>query len=113
VGAVLALDRLPLSSAVRAALGPEGALRGGEDYELLLAVPPGRARAFERACARVGPEVTRIGVLTRERGLRLAGAEGGAEGQAGEAGDTGRRLRTPPPGFDHFARSGRRGRPDD
>jgi thiamine-monophosphate kinase len=103
VGAALELDRLPLSAPVRAALGPEGALKGGEDYELLLAVPPARARAFERACARVGPAVTRVGVVTRERGLRFNGAPGGS----------GTRLRTPPSGFDHFARSGRRDRPDD
>ncbi|MCY1031983.1 thiamine-phosphate kinase [Corallococcus sp. BB11-1] len=94
VGATLELARLPLSPAVRAALGPEGALRGGEDYELLLAIPPSRARAFERACARAGEAVTPVGVLTRERRLALRDAAG--------------RLLTPPPGFDHFARSSRR-----
>ncbi|WP_375754865.1 thiamine-phosphate kinase [Corallococcus exercitus] len=99
VGAQLELDRLPLSPAVRAALGPEGALRGGEDYELLLAVPPPRMQAFERACARAGQPVTRIGMLTRERTLRVH--------------DAGGRLLTPPRGFDHFARSGRQIRSDD
>ncbi|RKG86135.1 thiamine-phosphate kinase [Corallococcus sp. CA049B] len=99
VGVELELDRLPLSPAVRAALGPEGALRGGEDYELLLAVPPSRMQAFERACARAGQEVTRVGVLTRERTLRIR--------------DAGGHVLTPPAGFDHFARTGRQIRPDD
>ncbi|MCX0053597.1 thiamine-phosphate kinase, partial [Escherichia coli] len=64
VGAELEVERLPLSAAVRKALGPEGALAGGEDYELLLAVPPGRSRAFERACATGGHAITRIGHFT-------------------------------------------------
>ena len=62
-GAELDLRLLPLTRAVRAALGPEGALAGGEDYELLLAVPPGRAAAFERACLRAEEPVTRVGRL--------------------------------------------------
>ncbi|MFP2902378.1 hypothetical protein ACLEQD_39680, partial [Corallococcus sp. 4LFB] len=79
--------------------GPGGALRGGEDYELLLAVPPSRRQAFERACARAGQAVTRIGVLTRERTWRIR--------------DAGGRLLTPPAGFDHFARSSKQIQPDD
>ncbi|MBU8898999.1 thiamine-phosphate kinase [Corallococcus sp. H22C18031201] len=88
VGVRMELERLPLSPAVRAALGPEGALAGGEDYELLLAVPPSRERAFERACARAGERVTRIGELTRERGWVVLNAAG--------------RCVPPAPGFDHF-----------
>lgn len=99
VGVALDLERLPLSPAVRSALGPEGALQGGEDYELLLAVPPPRVQAFERACARAGQAVTRVGVLTRERAWRIR--------------DAGGRPRVPPPGFDHFARSGKQIRSDD
>lgn len=90
VGVELALERLPLSPAVRAALGPEGALAGGEDYELLLAVPPGRGQAFERACARAGERVTRVGHLTREQGWVIRNGAG--------------RLLTAPVGFDHFRR---------
>jgi len=88
VGAEVEIAHLPLSPAVKAALGPEGALAGGEDYELLLAVPPARARAFERECARRGERVTRIGRLTRERRRVLRSADG--------------RLLPPPAGFDHF-----------
>lgn len=95
VGAEVELAHLPLSPAVRAALGAERALAGGEDYELLLAIPPERARAFERACARAGQRVTRIGRLTRGHRRVLRDPEG--------------RLVTPPPGFDHFTR----GRPVD
>ncbi|RYZ42223.1 MAG: thiamine-phosphate kinase [Myxococcaceae bacterium] len=99
VGVTLELARLPLSPAVRAVLGPEGALQGGEDYELLLAVPPSKAPAFERACARAGEPVTAIGVLTRERRWTLKDGAG--------------RLLTPPAGFDHFARPGRQILADD
>ncbi|MCY1040122.1 thiamine-phosphate kinase [Corallococcus sp. bb12-1] len=99
VGVALELERLPLSPAVRAALGPEGALKGGEDYELLLAIPPSKAPAFERACARAGERVTAIGVLTREREWALKDGSG--------------RLLTPPGGFDHFARSSRQTLADD
>lgn len=88
VGAQVALERLPLSPAVRASLGPEGALAGGEDYELLLAVPPTRAPAFERACARVGERITRIGKVIKERKLEIRD-------------ETGRRV-PPPKGFEHF-----------
>ncbi|MFL5357043.1 thiamine-phosphate kinase [Archangium sp.] len=93
VGAELELERLPLSRAVRATLGTEGALAGGEDYELLLAVPPARTSAFERACLRGEEPVTRIGRLTP-----------GAPGHVRDA--AGRSLRLPA-GFDHFRGGGR------
>ena len=81
VGAEVELARLPLSREVighagdaqRAALF---AVAGGEDYELLLAVPPSRAQAFERACARMGEEVGRIGRLLRGSGVTLRGSDG-------------------------------------
>lgn len=93
VGAEVELSHLPLTPAVRAALGPERALAGGEDYELLLAVPPARAAAFERACARLGECVTHIGRLTRERRRVWRDPEG--------------RLIAPPAGYDHFRPGGR------
>ena len=61
------IRRLPLSPAVEAAgeRGLRWALSGGEDYELLLAVPPSRAVAFEAACAKAGEKVIRgIGFRT-------------------------------------------------
>ena len=48
------------------------AIRGGEDYELLFAVPPrwsGRLRHVRQQVAE--PALTRIGVLTRPRDLVL------------------------------------------
>ncbi len=52
----------------------EAALSGGEDYELLFTAPPGRAeRAASEFRRRFDVSLTRIGTVTRERGLRLAG----------------------------------------
>jgi thiamine-monophosphate kinase len=54
---------IPLS-APAAAAGPdalETILTGGDDYELLLAVPPARETALHREAARAGIAVTRIG----------------------------------------------------
>ncbi|XXF77391.1 thiamine-phosphate kinase [Myxococcaceae bacterium GXIMD 01537] len=88
VGAHLELGQLPLTRAVREALGAEGALAGGEDYELLLTVPPGRTASFERACARAGERVTRIGKVTSQRKWAIQSETGV--------------LVPPPKGFDHF-----------
>ena len=55
--------RVPLSPAARAA-GPDWlttCLTGGDDYELLMAVPPAHEAALERAAQAVGMAVTRIG----------------------------------------------------
>jgi len=80
-GAEVRVDLLP-----RALADEATALAGGEDYELLLAIPPARQAAFERACAAAREKVTRIGQLggTRLRFLR------------------GTHPIPPPPGFDHF-----------
>lgn len=93
VGARVRLEALPLSPAVRAAL-PEAqralfAARGGEDYELLLAVPPRQVKAFVAACQRAGEDITRIGEVTPDSEVALLDAWG---------------ARVPAPsGFDHFA----------
>jgi len=94
LGAELDGERIPVDPGVVSALGRgrrglRFALAGGEDYELLLAIPAARAGAFERACARAGEEVTRIGRLVRGRALRLRTARGRAEEMPGA-------------GFDHF-----------
>jgi thiamine-monophosphate kinase len=73
VGARLEAARLPLRRELlrhRAAL--DWALRGGEDYALLLAVPGNRAAALERAWKSRTP-LTRIGTFTRAPGLHLDG----------------------------------------
>lgn len=58
---------IPLSEAARRAVAlaadlMETALTGGDDYEILCAVPPHAAEAFERKASRAGVPVTRIGV---------------------------------------------------
>ena len=66
----------------------EAALRGGDDYELLIAVPRRQRRAL-RMLARLfrGVPVARIGELTKAPGLVLRAADGD---------------RPLPPGYEHF-----------
>ena len=73
-GVMVEAAALPLDAAavtVLSALGRDpiqAALSGGEDYELLFAVPPKRRRAFLAAVSRAGgPPATRVGRLTGER----------------------------------------------
>jgi thiamine-monophosphate kinase len=78
VGARVEVDRLPLSAAYRAATRRSrdpllGALSGGEDYELLLAVPPSRVEALRAAARRVRTPVTVVGALEARRGVRVVG----------------------------------------
>jgi len=84
VGVVVELERVPCWPGVT----PLSAVRSGEEYELLVAMPQrfgtAGARAFGRA---TGLPLTRIGACTTGHGLRIT--------------DGGRRI-TPPPGFDHF-----------
>ncbi len=63
LGAEIEADLVPLSTAARAA-GPDwrpACLTGGDDYELLLAVPADRAATLRAAAGRAGIPVTRIG----------------------------------------------------
>ncbi|MDH5527587.1 MAG: thiamine-phosphate kinase [Nitrospirota bacterium] len=77
VCATLERDPLPLAAG------------GGEDYELLCAVPPEKAHEVEQCASRTGVPLTRIGAVRREAGL-----EWRINGRA-----------TPPPasGYEHFA----------
>jgi thiamine-monophosphate kinase len=88
VGAHVESLRLPLHP-LASRLQPERllnwALRGGEDYQLLLTVSPREASRLERAARRTGVRLTRIGTIHRQRSLVLDG----------------KRVR--PEGFDHFA----------
>ncbi len=93
-GALVDARRLPIDAAARAWWDARGAdtvtraVSGGEDYELLIAVPPkwsGRLRAVTMRVRT--PGLTKIGVLTRQPGLLMD--------RAGE--------RVPMPrGFEHF-----------
>ena len=98
VGATVELATVPVAEGLEALaktvderIDPlDLALHGGEDYELLAALPPEAVRdAAERLAERFGTGLTAIGAITEE-GLRAVG-EDGAE----------RPLE--PKGWDHFA----------
>ena len=79
VGARIDPSLLPLDPAAVGLRGRaraiEMALHGGEEYQLLFSVPPGKVSALRKLPGR--DRITRIGVLTRGRGrLLLEGGEG-------------------------------------
>jgi len=81
LGATVRLEALPLSLAYRRLEGRrrrplEAALAGGEDYELLVAVPPGRVRRARSLARKVGVRLTAVGELTPTPGLRVVDARG-------------------------------------
>ena len=92
VGALVQLERLPLSAALVArfdAVAAERlALGGGDDYELVFTVPPSAERSLETALAG-GVRITRIGEIVSGAGVRCL-----RDGQPVDAGI---------PGYDHFA----------
>ena len=70
------LERLPLSQALLAAASSQQArdwaLGAGDDYELLLAVPPARYDALSALAVRLNLRLTRIGELRRGTGVTWA-----------------------------------------
>lgn len=101
VAAEIELARLPVAASCRRELGraaPVFAATAGEDYELLVAVPPRAAVRAEAIARRAGCRLTRIGRCVGGRpGVRLLGPDG-------------RRVAMTAPGFDHFRRRTRYGR---
>ncbi|HUC18914.1 MAG TPA: thiamine-phosphate kinase [Acetobacteraceae bacterium] len=85
VAAEIEAARVPLSASARAA-GPawrpdwlQRCLTGGDDYELLLAVPRAREPVLEKEAARTGLAVTNIGRFTLGApGVTVRGADGAA-----------------------------------
>ena len=81
-GLTMRLADVPLSPAARTAIARqpellETALTGGDDYEVLCAVPAEKSSGFEREAARLGVPVTRIGSLTAtEHGIRFLDSNG-------------------------------------
>lgn len=76
VGAELDSEALPRTAALEAWAGPRWvdlALRGGEDYVLLVAIPAARVGAFEAAVAHARLAAHRIGHLAAKSALRLDG----------------------------------------
>jgi thiamine-monophosphate kinase len=82
VGMAIDGDALPVdpaASAVFAARGEDAlveAMRGGDDYELLIAVRPRTPRRLAEAIRRGGVPLTRIGRCTAERGITVRSARG-------------------------------------
>jgi len=80
VGGEADIERLPLSAALRTRAGEsrarELALTGGDDYELCFTVPVGRESALVAQAAAWPCEVTQIGRVVAEPGLRWR--EGGS-----------------------------------
>ncbi len=96
LSAEVTVSSIPLSAAATAALAASQKsisliLSGGDDYEILCAVPADRAAAFEAASRDAGVPVTRIGVVKPEDG---APAYIQADGTS---------LKLPVKGFEHFA----------
>jgi thiamine-monophosphate kinase len=78
VGAEIYPGALPIFSASKSwKLDPLNlALNGGEDFELLFAVPRNVAAKFAEAYPKRFPRVTRIGILTSSKGIVLREASG-------------------------------------
>jgi thiamine-monophosphate kinase len=92
-GAEIEVNSLPLSDALRAAVGEPQAidycLTGGDDYELLFTIPQERWAQFAaKVSAGLGP-VTRIGTIVQGSGVGLARPRGVTQFSHS--------------GFDHFA----------
>jgi thiamine-monophosphate kinase len=73
LAAHVSVERLPLSPAMSAMKGADDAvnlaLAGGDDYELLFAVPPGRFAALEAEADRLNLMLTAIGELRAGTGV--------------------------------------------
>jgi thiamine-monophosphate kinase len=70
IGAIVAEDRLPLSSAYRSLAGPDGtrhALAGGEDYELLFCSRRRDRSRITKVQEYIDVPITRIGTCVRSR----------------------------------------------
>ena len=88
LGAEIEAARVPLSDAARAA-GPawlETCLTGGDDYELLLAVPPDRESALVASAAAGDVPVTRIGRFAPGAAKVIVRAKDGAAVSLGKGG---------------------------
>jgi thiamine-monophosphate kinase len=81
VAASIEVTKVPLSEAARTALAAEPSLletilAGGDDYEILCTVAPGKAEAFHAAAASMKVPLTEIGVVAEGEGVRFLDAGG-------------------------------------
>ncbi|MEQ1669968.1 MAG: thiamine-phosphate kinase [Hyphomicrobium sp.] len=93
-GLRIAVADLPLSAAARAVIERQRAalasvVSGGDDYEILFAVPANSAAEVVRVCAGIGLRITWLGELAAGSGVSLIGADGGPHHVSGA-------------GYDHF-----------
>ena len=75
------LSDLPLSPAAAKAVAADPALAlriatGGDDYEVLAAVPGAGVQAFQSTAAQGGVAVTRIGTMMAGNGIAIEGSDG-------------------------------------
>ena len=83
VAAEIAVARVPMSDAARAALAAdpamlETALTGGDDYEIVCTVPAAKADAFRGAAKAAGVPVTEIGEIKAGEDVRFVDSHGQA-----------------------------------
>jgi thiamine-monophosphate kinase len=83
LGAVVELDRLPLSPAAQSMVAEDPAIgaqlaAGGDDYELLFTAPAQAAETIVSLSSSLGIPITMIGRIERGSGVRLVDAEGQA-----------------------------------
>lgn len=83
VAAEINVAQVPLSDAARAAVGVapamlETALTGGDDYEIVCAVPADKVASFRAAALAANVPVTEIGAVRAGEGARFLGADGRA-----------------------------------
>ena len=93
LGVVIERERVPLSAGARRALAADpklwaDVLGGGDDYELVIAVPPRKQNALLAAARAAAVQVTPIGRFERGRGVQLTLAA--------------RPVRAPRKGYVHF-----------
>ena len=80
LAAEVELGAVPLSDAARAAGAEwvETCLTGGDDYEVLIAMRPGRGEELQAAAERAGVGISRIGVFWAGEGVRVLDTAGRA-----------------------------------
>lgn len=81
VAARIGTERVPLSDAARELIATdaallEAAITGGDDYEIVCAVPPEKISSFESEAAAARVPVTAIGEVTGGQGLDVRGPDG-------------------------------------
>jgi thiamine-monophosphate kinase len=77
VGALIDPDKLPLLRGIDPESARQLALHGGDDYELLFTVSPGKSASFSGKFREL--RLTQIGKITTGRGVRVIGLNGRLE----------------------------------